>query len=79
MSSKADPGVRYQAVDLSGGNVTLSPPCRALIIGTGGVVTGISVDATEASATGELPAGLFPVGFKRIDQASTAADITAIW
>jgi hypothetical protein len=50
------------------------------MIGTAGVITGIAVDMTDAAATAELPAGLFPVGFKQINQSGTTAEeLTAIW
>jgi len=80
MSTKSDPAVRFQAVDLSGGNVTFSPPCRAVIVNTGGVITGIAADMTAAAATKALPAGIIPISFKQINQTgTTAADITAVW
>lgn len=78
--SKSDPGVRFQVVDLSGGNVTLSPPCRAIIVGTAGVVTGIAPGMSAAAATAALPAGIIPIGFSQINQTgTTATDITAVW
>lgn len=78
--SKIEPGRRYQAVSLAGGNVTFNPPCRAIIIAGAGVITGIALDADVASATGELPAGWHPISFKQINQTgTTATDITAVW
>lgn len=80
MSTKNDPAVRFQAVDLSSGNVTFSPPCRAVIINTGGVITGIGAGMTAAAATEVLPAGLIPISFSQINQTGTTADeITAVW
>lgn len=78
--SKTDPGVRFEAVDLSGGNVTFSPPCRAIIVGTAGVVTGIGSGMSAAAATSSLPAGWHPISFSQINQTgTTAAEITAVW
>lgn len=80
MSSKSNPARRFQAVNLSSGNVTFDPPCRAIIVGTAGVITGIGVDMTTAAATNNLPAGLYPIEFRQINQAgTTAAEITALW
>ena len=80
MSTKSEPAVRFQAVDLSSGDVTFSPPCRAVITNTGGVITGIASGMTAAAATNELPAGLIPISFSRINQTgTTAGEITAVW
>ena len=83
MSNRSDPGTRYQTVDLSGGDVTFSPPCRCLMIGTGGVITGVPIGLDPSATpitTNVLPIGMFPVGFHKISQSGTnAALITAVW
>lgn len=75
-----NPGVKFEKLDLSGGNVVISPPCRAVIVGTAGVITGIAADMNAAEATGSLPAGLYPISFRQINQTgTTAAEITLVW
>ena len=75
---------RFELVVYTGGVWTASPPCRALIIGTGGVITGktdkmVKEGAADA-ATATLPAGLVPIAFASITEAGTTAeDITALW
>lgn len=78
--SNTGPGARFMKVDLSGGNVTISPPCRALIIGTGGIVNGKTESMADVAVTAALPAGWHPIKFSQINQSgTTAGEITAVW
>lgn len=80
MSDRTAPGRRFEALDISGGNATISPACRAIIVGVAGIVTGIGADMSDAVATAELPAGWHPIQFKQINQSGTTADeITLVW
>jgi hypothetical protein len=80
MSYKTNPGRKFLALDLTSGNVVISPPCRGVMIGTAGVITGIGSDMTTAAATKSLPAGFFPCEFSQINQTgTTAAEITLVW
>lgn len=69
----------WQAVSLDGGVVTFNPPARAVIIGGAGVLNATGVDMNSDALTGELPAGMYPIGLKSINPTNTTAtEITVL-
>jgi hypothetical protein len=78
--SDTSPGVRFEKVAFTGGQWYASPPCRAVIVGTGGVINGKTGAMAAVTVTAELPAGWHPICFSQITESGTdAADLTAVW
>lgn len=79
MSAKNTPAVRFQKITLSG-VVTISPACRMVTIGTGGVLNCACSGMTVRALTDALPAGSYPMEMTSIDASgTTAAGITVWW
>jgi len=71
---------RFEPVAFDGGVWIANPPCRAVIIGVGGVIEGKTERMEADLVTKELPAGYVMIGFSSITEAGTTADeITALW
>lgn len=63
---------RTEAVDLSGGDVTLARPARAINVEGGGVVAFANADGVQAPVC-VAPGIWFPIEVSRILQAGTTA------
>ena len=81
MIGKIIGGQRHEVVDLESAEpIVFSPPCRALMLGVGGVLNIQGVDMDAPAVTAEVPAGLFIYECAVLDpDGTTAEEITAIW
>lgn len=71
---------KFMKLDLSGGVVSINPPCNAVIIGVAGVIKGQTARMSAAAETAELPVGVIEIQFSSIDPSGTTADeITVLW
>lgn len=78
--SDVSPGARFELVTFTEGEWYASPPCRAVIVGVAGVISGRTERMAAVAKTAELPAGWHPICFAQISEAETTADeITAVW
>ena len=77
--SDISPAVDWEAIDPSGDDVVLSRPCRAVTIGTGGVINAVRPGETEPTATNTLPAGTYAMRFKEVKTSGTTAGNFTVW
>lgn len=78
----SSPGTKLKLVTASDSTDLPDGICRAILIGTAGDARIIDADGNDSGATElvPLPAGILPVGFKRIYSTGlTAARIWAIY
>lgn len=68
------------AIDYSGGNQSLSGPCRAIYIATAGnLVVRLSGDTANRTFTGLLAGNIYPLSVVTIVQASSTATGLALF